>query len=130
MVFNTLKDGADIESDNYGAEIESDNDHDPYSEYYDYHPFDYALEEALEKAYDEYISTAGFWNNPSYDLRKQETRDHEKNNTKRQKRRAAKLTKMANAIEEKQDTQNKHEKKRLSKKSGRRGSPGRDIVIV
>ena len=107
------------------------NNTNEYNEYDDdYPPFNYALEEALEEAYDEYISAAGFWNNPSYDLRKQETRDREKKNTKRQKRRAAKLTKKANAKEEKQDTQNKHEKKLPSKKSGRRSSPGRDFVLV
>jgi len=93
-----------------------------------------ALKKALEEACDDYSSAVGYWNDPdpNYDLRKQATRDYEKKQTKRQKRRAAKLTKKANAIaiQEKQNTPTKHEKRHPSKKSGRRGSLGRDIVLV
>jgi len=101
---------------------------DEYGNFYD----DPLPNDALEGAYDYYISAAGYWNDPFYDLRKQATRDYEKKQTKRQKRRAAKLTKKASAIaiQEKQDTPTKHEKRHPSKKSGRRGSLGRDIVLV
>jgi hypothetical protein len=101
-------------------------------EYDDYLPINYALEDALEEVYDNYISAAGYWNDPFYDVRKQATRNYEKKQTKRQKRRAIKRTKKANsiAIQEKQDTPTKHEKPRPSKHSGRRGSLGRDIVLV
>jgi len=55
--------------------------------------------------------------------------------TKRQKRRAAKLTKTANAIaiQEKQNTATKYEKPRPPKNSGRRGKhcwDWDDIVLV
>ena len=111
---------------NTGFTMPDDNDDTYYSEYYDYPPFNYALEEA----YDKYISYAGHWNDPFYDVRKQATRDREKKQTKRQKHRATKLTKKANAIQEKQERHTKHEKPHPPKKSGRRGSLGRDIVLV
>jgi hypothetical protein len=90
------------------------------------------LEKALEGAYDDYISAAGYWNDPFYDVRKQATRDFEKKQTKRQKRRAAKLTKKANAIaiQEKQNTATKYETPRPPKKSGRRGKHHWDDIVL
>jgi len=92
----------------------------------------HALEEALENAYDEFYISYTYWNDLTYDLRKKATRNREKKITKRQKRRAAKLTKTANAIaiQEKQNTATKYEKPRPPKNSGRRGKHHWDDIVL
>lgn len=83
-----------------------------------------------EEAYEDYVAAMNA-RTLFMDVRKQETRDYEKDNTHRKKRRAAKLSKKAAKSSAKQEDDGQHDKqrKRQSKKSGRRGTPGGDIVV-
>jgi len=115
----------------------SDDDDSEYGEYFDYHcsvpdfrgrEFDYPDKDWLADAYTEHCAE---FNARTHilDVRKQETIDREKDNIQRQKRRAAQLTKKAKKADTKQENQAMCKKKRPSKKSGRRGSHDRDIVV-
>jgi hypothetical protein len=108
-----------------------------YDKYFDYHcsvpdfrgrEFDYPDKDWLADAYTEHCAE---FNARTHilDVRKQETIDREKDNIQRQKRRAAQLTKKAKKADTKQENQAMCKKKRPSKKSGRRGSHDRDIVV-
>jgi len=101
-------------------------DSNPYTEdpYYD----DFDNLPSFEEAYEDYVAEMNARTHFE-DVRKQATRDREKDTIHREKRRKlrnAKLTKKAN---DNSEAHEKPERKRPSKKSGRRGAPGRDIVV-
>ena len=113
------------------------DDDSEYGEYFDYHcsvpdfrgrEFVYPDKDWLADAYMEHCAE---FNARTHilDVRKQETIDREKDNIHRQKRRAAQFTKKAKKADAKQENQAICKRKRPSKKSGRRGSHDRDIVI-
>jgi hypothetical protein len=83
-------------------------------------------------AYDDYEEFLAILNTRTHfeDLRKQETRDYEKDRTHQCKRREKQLTRKSNKTNAKMDYQATHKKKsRPSKKSGRRSPLGQDIVL-
>lgn len=82
----------------------------------------------LEEAYEDHIAEINARTH-FIDVRKQETIDREKDNTHQKKRRATQLTKKVNKANARIETEEMYEKKRPSKKSGRRGSQCRDIVL-
>jgi len=95
-----------------------------YYDDYESEDFEYSFEDF----YEDYVSMMNARTH-FLDVRKQETIDREKDNTHRQKRRAKQLALKTNKTNARQKEQDAHKKKRPSKKSGRRGSHGRDIVL-
>ena len=95
-----------------------------YDNYYDDYEF------SFEECYLEYIAESNARTH-FLDVRKQATIDREKTNTQRNKRRTKQLSKKAKKDESRYEEEQHvpRQRKRTSKKSGRRSSMWRDIIV-